>query len=195
MTTCSFSFTRSFGAWRWVSLSSLNGDSSPWGSGSSWWMLHAQRFRWVHRGASVTSLKYCRITFYCSFTSASLELCISKVTYHFYVFLWAESGKRWAVMPSGLLWLWIFHFFSFVYLCCSTGVAALLGVPKERETGTPTWWNPQTHSWFLLQTDWSIWIVWAGVGQYFLGKRWGGGCLDCYINFVIFFYSTSIQLT
>lgn len=134
--------------------------------GSSWWVLHPQRFRSVHRGASVTSLKYCRITFYCcSFTSASLELCISKVTWNFYLFLWAESAKWWTLMPSGLLWLWIFHFFSFVYLCCSTGVAALLGVPEERETGTPTWWNPQTHCcWFLLQTDWSIWIVWAGLG-------------------------------
>lgn len=65
----------------------------PIGGGSSWCMLHPQRFRCVHR-ASVTSLKYCRITFYySSFTSASLELCISKVTYHFYVFVWAESRK------------------------------------------------------------------------------------------------------
>lgn len=48
--------------------------------GSSWWVLHPQRFRSVHRGASVTSLKYCRITFYyCSFTSASLELASVKL--------------------------------------------------------------------------------------------------------------------
>lgn len=112
------------------------------GGGGSWWMLHPHRFRWVQSGASITSLKYCRITFYYySFTSASLELCISKVTYH-YVFLWAESGRWWTAMPSNLLWLWIFHFFSFVYLCCSTRVAALLGVPKERQTGTPTCLKP-----------------------------------------------------
>lgn len=100
-------------------------DSPPWG----WKFLGnaaSSEIQWVHRGASGTSLKYCRIAFYyCSFTSAFLELSISEVTCNFYVFLWAESGKWWTVMPSGLLWLWIFHFFTFCLLVlfhwgCST---------------------------------------------------------------------------
>lgn len=165
------------------------------GGGGSWWMLHPHRFRWVQSGASITSLKYCRITFYYySFTSASLELCISKVTYH-YVFLWAESGRWWTVIPlicSG----YEFSISSVLFTCVvPLGWQHCWVFLRRGKLEHPPAWNPQTHSWFLLQTDCSIWVVWAGAGHYFLGKRRGGGCLDCYINFVILFYSTSIQLT